>query len=243
MPTTGRWDLALHWVLYSTMFLNAPMFRHLWIRELHRMQIPVSVDFVDVLLKISGVVFGTYLAFYAWHVWRTAAAGKHINPIKYAFIGSSYFLWYFAAWHTNSILLYAVAHRIMHGVQYMVIVYFFLRRKSEQDASQPGFWSRVVGQGRLRWFLVNQALNRWRINHPFDVETINYYIDRGPRTQLELTAMQDAFLRIRWIDRIGLEPIGPEEPEQRWRAIIAIRNAAVVDIRDTISAVNLIRPN
>ena len=101
----------------------------------------------------------------------------------------------------------------------------------------------MVGQGRLRWFLVNQALNRWRINHPFDVETINYYIDRGPRTQLELTAMQDAFLRIRWIDRIGLEPIGPEEPEQRWRAIIAIRNAAVVDIRDTISAVNLIRPN
>ncbi len=172
MPSTGRWDLTLHWVLYSTMFLNAPMFRHLWIRELHRMQLPVSVDFVEILLKVSWVVFGTYLAFYAWHVWRTAAAGHQVNPIKYAFIGSSYFLWYFAAWHTNSILLYAVAHRIMHGVQYMVIVYFFLRRKSERGTSQPGFWSRVVGQGRLKWFLLGGGayalIVQLLINRPLD---------------------------------------------------------------------------
>ena len=37
MPSTGRYDFALHWVLYSHMFLNAPMFRFLWVRELHRM--------------------------------------------------------------------------------------------------------------------------------------------------------------------------------------------------------------
>jgi hypothetical protein len=33
LPSTRRYDLALHWVLYSHMFLNAPMFRFLWIRE------------------------------------------------------------------------------------------------------------------------------------------------------------------------------------------------------------------
>ena len=46
------------------------------------------------------------------------------------------------------------------------------------------------------WVTVNQALNRWRINHPFDVETINYYIDRGPETDLQLAALEDALLRV-----------------------------------------------
>ena len=29
------------------MFLSAPMFRFLWIRELHRMHMPVSAEFVQ----------------------------------------------------------------------------------------------------------------------------------------------------------------------------------------------------
>ena len=44
---TRRYDLALHCVLYAYMFLNAPMFRFLWIRELHRMRVPLSVAFVE----------------------------------------------------------------------------------------------------------------------------------------------------------------------------------------------------
>jgi len=153
-PTTGRWDLALNWLLYSHMFLNAPMFRHLWIRELYQMNIRVSVEFVEVLLRASWLVLGVFLLFYAGHVLRTVVSGRKLNPMKYAFLGASYFLWYFAAWHTNSILLYAIAHRIMHGVQYMVIVYFFLHRKAEQASSQPGLWTRLAGKGRLRWFLL-----------------------------------------------------------------------------------------
>ena len=42
LPSTGRFDITLHFVLYGFMFLHAPMFRFLWIRELHRMDIPVS---------------------------------------------------------------------------------------------------------------------------------------------------------------------------------------------------------
>lgn len=158
VQSTRRFDLALHWVLYSHMFLNAPMFRFLWIRELHRMNIGVSADFVQTLLSASWLVLVSFLVLYCWHVWRTVASGGSINPVKYAFIGASYFLWYFVAWHTNSILLYAVAHRIMHGVQYIVMVYFFMRRAGSHAGThaspQRGVWSRLVGQGRWYWFVL-----------------------------------------------------------------------------------------
>jgi hypothetical protein len=153
-PSSGRLDLTLHWVLYSHMLLNAPMFRHLWIRELYKMDVRVSVGFVEALLTASWVVLVSFLLFYGWHAWRTVASGRALNPIKYAYIGSSYFLWYFTAWHTNSILLFAIAHRIMHGVQYMVMVFLFMRRKTEEKSAQPGLWTRLAGKGGLKWFLL-----------------------------------------------------------------------------------------
>ena len=121
------------------------------------MHVPLSVEFVEGLLLTSWVVLISYLIIYAWHVWQTVARGQPLNPMKYAFIAASYFLWYFVAFHTNQILLYAIAHRIMHGVQYIVIVYFFMRRYAEQGSSTPGLWTRLVGHGRLRWFLVGGA--------------------------------------------------------------------------------------
>jgi hypothetical protein len=176
LANTRRYDLALHWVLYSHMFLNAPMFRFLWIRELHRMQIPISAAFVESLIAASWIVLVCYLLVYLWHVRQTLASGGAINPIKYAFIGASYFLWYFVAWNTNSIILYAVAHRIMHGVQYIVMVYAFMGRAASQDENrakkEPGLWKRMVGPGRMRWFLLGGvayvALFQLLINRPFD---------------------------------------------------------------------------
>jgi hypothetical protein len=172
LPSTGRYDLTLHWVLYSHMFLNAPMFRFLWIRELHRMQIPVSAAFVESLVTASWVVLIAYLVVYLWHVRRTLASGAAVNPIKYAFIGASYFLWYFVAWNTNSIILYAVAHRIMHGVQYIVMVYAFMGRAALRTEGGAGLWKRMVGQGRLRWFVVGgfayAAAFQLLINRPMD---------------------------------------------------------------------------
>jgi hypothetical protein len=154
------------------MFLNAPMFRFLWIRELHRMQIPISAAFVETLVAASWVVLVGYLAVYLWHVGRTVASGVSINPIKYAFIGASYFLWYFVAWNTNSIVLYAVAHRIMHGVQYIVMVYAFMGRTAGQPAVTEGLWRRMVGQGRMRWFVLGgiayAMFFQLLINRPMD---------------------------------------------------------------------------
>ena len=172
LPSTRRFDLGLHCVLYGYMFISAPMFRFLWIRELHRMHVPVSAGFVDGLLTVSQIVLVGYLIAYALHLRRIVASGGIINPIKYLFIGASYFLWYFVAWQTTSILLYAVAHRLMHGVQYIVMVYSYMRRTASKGTSRPGFWSRVTGKGRLRWFLVGGAayavLFQLLINRPLD---------------------------------------------------------------------------
>ena len=92
------------------------------------------------------------------------------------------------------------------------------------------------------WLAVNQALNRWRINHPFDVEAINYYIDAGPRTQLELAALEAALGRVRWIERVWLEPIAGEGGTQPWRIVIDFTDGAVVDIRDVTRAVSFVLP-
>ncbi len=159
---TRRYDLILHSVLYAYMFLNAPMFRFLWIRELHRMRVPLSVEFVSGLLALSQVVLVGYLIVYAWHLLQTYRQGAVINPLKYAFIAASYFLWYFVAWHTNSILLYAVAHRLMHGVQYIVMVYSFMLKSQEK----------LTGPGNLKWFLAGGVVYavafQLVINRPLD---------------------------------------------------------------------------
>jgi hypothetical protein len=172
LPTTGRFDLTLHWVLYSHMFLNAPMFRFLWIRELHRMQVPITAEFVEGLVAVSWVVLVSYLAVYAWHLWRTISSGGSLNPVKYAFIGASYFLWYFVAWHTNSIVLYAIAHRIMHGVQYIVMVYAFMGRSAAQRPAEEQRAARTADWRRLRWLIPGgiayAAVFQLLINRPLD---------------------------------------------------------------------------
>jgi len=172
LPDTRRYDLALHCILYAFMFMNAPMFRFLWIRELHRMHVPVSVGIVEGLLNVSQVVLVGYLIVYAFHLWRTVQNGGTINPMKYAFIAVSYFLWYFVAWNTHSILMWAVAHRVMHGVQYMVMVYSYMTKSQAKGTATAGFWSLLTGPGKLRWFLAGGAayavVFQLLINRPLD---------------------------------------------------------------------------
>lgn len=93
------------------------------------------------------------------------------------------------------------------------------------------------------WVTINQALNRWRINHPFDVETINYYMDAGPETNLQLAALEDALLRVRWIERVWLEPIAAEDGSRPWRIVLDFTDGAVVDIRDVTRAVSFVLPD
>ncbi len=92
------------------------------------------------------------------------------------------------------------------------------------------------------WVDVNLALNRWRINHPFDVEPVNYYIEPGPETDLQVAALEDALLRVRWIERVWLEPIAGEGGARPWRIVIDFRDGAVVDIRDLTRAVSFVLP-
>jgi len=136
------------------------------------MRVPLSVSFVDALLMVSQVVLVGYLIVYMWHLWRTHQAGAIINPVKYVFIFASYFLWYFVAWNTNSILLHAVAHRLMHGVQYIVMVYSFMRKSQEKGTFRKGLWSKLTGPGHLRWFLAGGVLYavlfQLVINRPLD---------------------------------------------------------------------------
>jgi hypothetical protein len=131
-PTTGRWDLALNWILYGNLFFTAPMFTTFWVREAYRFGLNPTRQNVESVHALSWTAAGVFLAFYTVHVVRSVRSGYCVNPIKYIFIAASYFLWYFCGWQTASILVLGVAQRLMHGLQYIVMVYWYLRRKSEQ---------------------------------------------------------------------------------------------------------------
>ena len=134
--TTGRFDLRLHWVLFGNMLVASPLFSSVWLNELARWEVPLTLAGVQLTHTISWTVTGIYVVIYLGYVSRCLVQGQAINPLKYAFIGASYFLWYFCAWHTASVLVWGIAHRLMHGLQYIVIVYWYLRRKVDQRSTE-----------------------------------------------------------------------------------------------------------
>ena len=74
--------------------------------------------------------------------------------MKYVFIASSYFLWYYCAWHTSNVLVWLIAHRIMHGVQYIVMVYWYLQRQTANSEEPGRFVAGLVRPGNIIWFIV-----------------------------------------------------------------------------------------
>ena len=94
----------------------------------------LSTETVQLIHTCSWAITLSYGVVYLFQLIRGIRQGQKINPVKYLFIGSSYFLWYFCAWHASSVLVWGIAHRIMHGMQYIVIVYWYLRRKAESEA-------------------------------------------------------------------------------------------------------------
>jgi hypothetical protein len=137
-PTTGRFDLTLHWFLYGNMLITAPLFVRLWGPELYRWQAPVTPQFLVWIQNVSWGALIAFLTVYLVHVVRSVRCGGAVNPLKYLFVFSSYFLWYFTSWASDSLLVYGIAHRLMHGVQYMVIVNSYLGHKIDKSASVPG---------------------------------------------------------------------------------------------------------
>lgn len=158
-PQMGRFDLLLHWFLYGNMLVTTPMFFRLWGAELYRWQLPVTPQALIWAQYLSWGALGAFLLVYTGYVAWSLRAGYGLNPLKYLFVFSSYFMWYSASWQADSLMVYGIAHRLMHGVQYMVIVNSYLGHKLEratsQGASQP--WTIWLASGfashRARTFI------------------------------------------------------------------------------------------
>lgn len=153
-PTTPKWDLTLNWILYSNLILTAPLFSQYIIRELFRFGFPVSAEGYQFFRICCWSITGAFLVAYSVHVIRCLMQGYALNPIKYLFLFASYFLWYFIAWHTNAFLVQAIAHALMHGIQYIVIVYFYIERKEAHNQSSDRFVSKLVRPGSVWLFLL-----------------------------------------------------------------------------------------
>ena len=115
------------------MLITSPLFSTIWLAQFAAMGLLPEAGTVHVIQTCSWAITAGYGIFYLWQLVVGVRNGNKINPVKYLFIGSSYFLWYFCAWHASSVLVWGIAHRIMHGLQYIIIVYWYLRRKAESD--------------------------------------------------------------------------------------------------------------
>jgi hypothetical protein len=153
-PRTGRSDLWLCWILYLNLGMTSPLFTRFWVTELGRWELMPSADLVRQIQAGSWGITGLFLAAYVFRLGRDLRKGYGVNPVKLVFLAASYFLWYFCSWHTDSILVFGIAHRIMHGVQYIVIVYWYIRRKTAaSDETRPTLVGRLVSRGYVVRFL------------------------------------------------------------------------------------------
>lgn len=153
-PSTPRFDLILSWFLYVNLVLTMPLWVEGWIVEMTRWRIPHSVAGIRAVQTISITATGVFIVIYIGHVIWSVTRGYKINPLKYFFLIASYFLWYYTSWISQSILFYSIAHRLMHGVQYEVIVHSYIRRKVDREKLTSGFMSRFARPGNIALFIL-----------------------------------------------------------------------------------------
>ena len=153
-PSTAKFDLFFSWICFLNMLIGSPLFSTLWLRIFHEWHLLVDATHVQLIQNISWIVTGMYGTIWLLHIIWTLRNGYAINPLKYAFLGVSYFLWYFTSFSTEYLLVYAVAHRIMHGVQYIVMVYFYNRHKIERGVNDSPFINFVSRPGNIKAFLL-----------------------------------------------------------------------------------------
>ena len=153
-PSTGRFDLILGWVLFSNMLLTSSMFVVPLVHELHKLNLPVTAEGIRLVQTCSWSLVVGYMAIYLGHIVWSWKKGYAVNPMKYVFIAASYFLWYFCAWHVSNVLVWLVAHRIMHGLQYIVMVYWYMQRQTSKSESTGRLVSALVRPGNILMFVV-----------------------------------------------------------------------------------------
>ena len=86
---------------------------------------------------------------------------------------------------------------------------------------------------------VNAALNRWRENHPFSVDTVWLPLATGPRGATDLSDLNRAFSEVAWVIDARIESYA-DGGAQRWRATITFRPGQPVDIRDAVAAASVL---
>jgi hypothetical protein len=153
-PHTRNYDLALSWILYLNVFLTTPLWTEIWVRELYQWNIPISAAAVRAIHIACWTTLAVYGVVYLRHLWWCVNNGYPLNPLKYLFLGASYFLWFFASWYSASLLLYAIAHRLMHGRQYDVIVYSYIQRKCANIGLTTGLLAAVARPGNAMLFIL-----------------------------------------------------------------------------------------
>jgi hypothetical protein len=153
-PLTPRFDLLLGWFLYINLLITSPLFTRYWVQELTRWQIPLDTWTIHLVQNISWVATALFGVVYSVHLIRGVRSGTKINPVKFVFIGASYLLWYYTSWHTDSILVFGIAHRLMHGLQYIVMVYWYMRRKTLSNSRDQCLAEKLVTPGWLGRFIV-----------------------------------------------------------------------------------------
>jgi hypothetical protein len=99
------------------------------------------------------------------------------------------------------------------------------------------YYAQYLLQTGADWERVNQAVNRWRENHPFSRETIYLNVAAGPRTPGDETDLRDALHRIRWLADYRLER---ESGGEQWRLHLAFRPGRRVDIRQAVAGVTVL---
>lgn len=86
--------------------------------------------------------------------------------------------------------------------------------------------------------VVNDALTRWRVNHPASGDAFEIPIASGPTDPASERALRRELDTVDWILRHELQ--SPEDEGSGWRVLVYIRPATEIDIREAVAAVSIL---
>jgi hypothetical protein len=89
------------------------------------------------------------------------------------------------------------------------------------------------------WRLVNQAVNRWRENHPTSPEKLVLQMGAGPRSSADSLALRESLASVSWISEAALESYA-EDGSERWRLRLGFRPGREVDVREAVAAATIL---
>ncbi len=96
----------------------------------------------------------------------------------------------------------------------------------------------LLGSG-ADWRRVNDAVNRWRENHPFSNETLTLPLGVGPRSQADISVLNRELRAVPWIGDVDVEPY-EADGRQAWQVHITFRPPHAVDVREAVAAVSIL---